>query len=321
MTDLRIDGDAVVYRAGFAADSRMGGLSHSLHNTKLIINMLKERFECMQPAIYLTSTDALKNFRSIICPSYKKNRSKSCRSCKKSCLRCNKKEDESLTHTCQNLEEMMEIQQAGDMLFRGFRCKTCGLYGIRDTKPVFYKEIRAYMCKKFGALICNWGEADDWLGADYTADTIIASHDKDLLMIPCRHYRLHKDQEIDASDPGMLQLIETEDNKGKIKKSLLGYGFVWFCAQMLSGDAVDNIPKPVKGFGPVKIYEYLSDKQTASEQWLAVCKFYREAGLTEDDMLLAGQLLWISRKAKEQFSFDLIYKEVLANEQTTNSNT
>lgn len=71
--DLRIDGDNVVYTAGFAADSRGGDISHSLYNTKLIINKYMNMFPgtCKVP---LTSQKASDNFRTQIVDNYKANR-------------------------------------------------------------------------------------------------------------------------------------------------------------------------------------------------------------------------------------------------------
>lgn len=72
--DLRIDGDAIVYTAGFAADSRGGDLSHSLYNAKLIIQSIIDKFIPCDVTIYLTHTDPTKNFRNQIVDDYKANR-------------------------------------------------------------------------------------------------------------------------------------------------------------------------------------------------------------------------------------------------------
>jgi 5'-3' exonuclease len=72
--DLRIDGDVVVYRAGYAADSRGGDLSHSLHNVKLIINSIKNKFDPCTLKVYLSNPDPKVNFRTQIYPEYKANR-------------------------------------------------------------------------------------------------------------------------------------------------------------------------------------------------------------------------------------------------------
>ncbi len=80
-TDLRIDGDVICYMAGHAADSRGGGLSHSLYNTKLIMMSIIDKFSPCNVNTYLTSRNPKDNFRTEIYPAYKQNRTQ-CPKCK-----------------------------------------------------------------------------------------------------------------------------------------------------------------------------------------------------------------------------------------------
>ncbi len=289
---LMIDGDGIVYRAGFASDSRGGDVSHSLHNTKVIINSIIKRFSPCDVTVYLTSQNGSLNFRSRLVDDYKANRAKKCNKCKG-----------------KNLTEMEGIQRKNELIFRAFSCDDCGQCPIKDTKPVYYQEIRNYLIEKFKAKVCNWGEADDWLGTNYTKQTIIASNDKDLLMVPCHHWRITDELGITASDPGWLELL-TNKSGGK---SVKGVGFKWFACQLLSGDTIDNIHKPRAGFGPVAIYDYLNPLDTIEKLWIAVESFYRDCGKT-DLLLTNAQLLWMARKPRQIFSLDvlqeLIYEEV-----------
>lgn len=288
MWDLRIDGDAIVYKAGHAADSRGGGLANSLHNTKLIVRSLIDRFYPCKAKVLLSSTNANDNFRSVIYEAYKGNRRKICNN--KACP------GGELIHV-----GVINNVETG-AVYRGFRCTACGAT-VKDPKPVYYAEIRKYLIKKFGALVCRWGEADDWLGVHRSENTIIASADKDLLMIPAWHWRLQSSTGMKVTDPGVLELKETGSGK-----DLKGFGFKWFCAQMLLGDTIDNIIKPQKNFGPVKIFNYFNDLKDSNPQrvWQHVKDFYRHTGHDDATLLLNAKLLWIAREPKQQFSEDLI---------------
>ncbi len=243
--DLRIDGDAIVYIAGFAADYRGGELSHSLYNAKLIIENIKTKFYPNQTTVFLTSQNSEDNFRFKLVSDYKANRKGA-------------------------------------------------------PKPKFYKEIRKYLIDRYSAIVCKWGEADDWLCTDTQENTVIASKDKDLLMVPATHYRIHLYETIVASDPGELLLIEKNG-----KKECKGHGFKWFVYQLLYGDSVDNIHKPLKNFGPVKIHKILSYRHDIYTMWKTAELFYRLVG-KEDLLMINAQLLWMSRKPEQIFSVSVL---------------
>ncbi len=295
MYDLRIDGDGIVYKAGHAADSRGGDVSHSIYNAKLIINSIIERFKDSKVTLLLTSRDPAANFRTQVVDDYKANRSKKCNKCKST-----------------NLEEMLEIQRIPNVekpeesaIFRGFKCLSCSHYPIRDSKPVFYREIRQYLIDRMAAKVCQWGEADDWLGTDYTENTIIATNDKDPLMIPCLHWRIDAEIGIRATDPGCLELITKEAINGVKRHSVKGFGFAWFCAQMILGDTVDNIHKPKKGFGPTKVIPLFENCNSIRTYWDTVVGFYKDCG-AEDRLILTGQLLWMARRKRQIFSLEVV---------------
>lgn len=274
--DMRIDGDTILCRAGFSADSRSDEMSHSLYNVKLIIEMLKAKFPGKM-SVYLSGSKAV-NFRYNLTDTYKSNRALKCKT-----VGC---EQKGLT--------ALPTQQSASRFFSAFECDSCGQM-IRDTKPVYYQEIRQYLLAKYSAIAVPWGEADDWLGVNPTVQTVIVSNDKDLLMLPAYHYRLNSEKLLQTSDPGQLWLSED-------RKKILGGGFKWFCCQLLMGDAVDGIKKPVKGWGPVKIYDEMGGNLTARQMWDKASANYPD----EEALLLNAQLLWISRKPKQMFSFELL---------------
>ena len=113
----------------------------------------------------------------------------------------------------------------------------------KDTaKPIHYQAIRDYMVKHLGAEVIEGIEADDKLALCQTEDTMIATIDKDLLMVAGKHYNFVT---------GVYRDVTQEE------------GNRWFYTQMLIGDKVDNIIG-LKGIGPVKAEKILSE----SENWL-----------------------------------------------------
>jgi len=154
-----VDGDILLYRCGFAADSQVkkqlkqqdpsltdGDLAHlleemdykniALHNAKQVLVHVAELFDGSSMRVFLTGDGNFREQIATLLP-YKGNRDP--------------------TH-----------------------------------KPKYYKEIKQYLIEVWGAEIVHGQEADDALGiAQYERNdesTVIVSVDKDLDMIPGHHY-------------------------------------------------------------------------------------------------------------------------------------
>jgi len=142
-------------------------------------------------------------------------------------------------------------------------------------KPFWLEKCRQYLIATFNAEVVDGQEADDALGIAQTEDTIICSIDKDLLMIPGRHYNFVKDefQEV-TNDSGMLH----------------------FYMQCLTGDRSDNI-KGIEKIGPKKAEKILAGCVTEQEMFNAV----REAYSNDEEFLMNGRVLWIRRKENEDW--------------------
>ena len=152
-------------------------------------------------------------------------------------------------------------------------------------KPFWLEKCRQYLIATFNAEVVNGQEADDALGIAQTEDTIICSIDKDLLMIPGRHYNFVKDefQEV-TNDSGMRH----------------------FYMQCLTGDRSDNI-KGIEQIGPKKAEKILVGCITEQELFNAV----REAYSNDEEFLMNGRVLWIRRKENEDWKerFDTLIQE------------
>lgn len=152
-------------------------------------------------------------------------------------------------------------------------------------KPFWLEKCRQYLIATFNAEVVDGQEADDALGIAQTEDTIICSIDKDLLMIPGRHYNFVKDefQEV-TNDSGMRH----------------------FYMQCLTGDRSDNI-KGIEQIGPKKAEKILTGCITEQELFNAV----REAYSNDAEFLMNGRVLWIRRKENEDWKerFDTLIQK------------
>lgn len=94
--------------------------------------------------------------------------------------------------------------------------------GNRQTshKPYWYKEIRQFLIDS-GAVVCDGIEADDALGYRQHEDTVLCTIDKDLKMIQGWHYNWRNNEKV------FITAQEAED---------------FHSVQLLTGDRTDNIP-------------------------------------------------------------------------------
>lgn len=151
--------------------------------------------------------------------------------------------------------------------------------GTRSTvKPTHYDAIRQFLVDVYDAKVSTGMEADDMLGLNQTEDTVIVSLDKDLDMIPGRHYNWVADKEY------------TIDELEGMRK---------FYAQMLTGDSTDNI-LGLYGVGPnsthvkkLKDMDEESMKKSVIEQYRARFGLYHGQFLQE-----TSKLLWILQKGR-----------------------
>lgn len=115
----------------------------------------------------------------------------------------------------------------------------------KQPKPVHYDAIRDYLVNVHGAVIVDEMEADDILGIKQTDETIIASIDKDLDMIPGWHYNWRKED---------LYYVERDEATRN------------FYRQLLTGDSTDNIVG-IPGIGPKKADAILNTVDGQMEFW------------------------------------------------------
>ena len=145
-------------------------------------------------------------------------------------------------------------------------------------KPVHYKLVKDYLIKQYKAQIVDGMEADDALSLSQTDDTVIATVDKDLLMVEGKHYNYVKEtwQDVTAEE-----------------------GEQFFYKQMLTGDKVDNIIG-IHGIGEKKATKLLNN--TPREEWDKVIIDLYLKEFNPDGFQRAvenAHLLWMLRKNKQ----------------------
>ena len=140
-------------------------------------------------------------------------------------------------------------------------------------KPLGYKRLVNYCRENHNFKLIEGLEADDTIGIEATrhADpsNIIVSPDKDLKQIPSVLWNLTDD---------VVEITKEEGDR-------------WHLVQSLSGDPTDGY-SGCPGIGVKRATELLDKNEN---QWEAVCKAYRDRGLSEDDALLNARLAKILR--------------------------
>jgi len=140
-------------------------------------------------------------------------------------------------------------------------------------KPLGYKRLLNYCRKNHNFKLIEGLEADDTIGIEATrhADphNIIVSPDKDMRQIPSVLWNLTDD---------VVEITKEEGDR-------------WHLVQSLSGDPTDGY-SGCPGIGVKRATELLDKNEN---QWEAVCKAYRDRGLSDDDALLNARLAKILR--------------------------
>ena len=265
-----IDGDILVYRAGFATeksyyevyptDPSYSGSPIGVYKTKRDIpEMYKtEEYELNRATEAEPTSFAITVLRQMI----------------KGIL------DGVSEHTGGNVDFQMYL--SGKTNFRNDVKANHKYKGNRDNvaKPVHYAALREALEDKYFAIVSDNKEADDDLAiaqCTLSVDTCIASIDKDLLQVAGLHYDIVK----------KTMTTVTEDE-----------GLKLFYEQLLKGDAVDNIIG-LKGIGLVKARKLLKDAHTEAEMFKVCNDMYNLHEREEWEIESNAQLLWLLRSEEE----------------------
>lgn len=162
-------------------------------------------------------------------------------------------------------------------------------------RPKWLPEAQQYLKDKYNAIEAVNCEADDLLGVwqcTLGKDTIICTLDKDLRMIPGKHYSW----EI----RGTSKLGKEWVRPSEIAHVTTYEATIHFYKQLIIGDPVDGI-KGIKGSGEKAAERILSNFINEEDMLQAV----REAYGNDEEMLMNGKCLWIWRKENDIWSPNL----------------
>lgn len=138
-------------------------------------------------------------------------------------------------------------------------------------EPIHRKATHNFLIREWNAIETDGYEADDALGCEQNDETVICSLDKDLLMIPGRHY----------SWPIM--------RKGKIVRDHTFHdvsyiaGLQHFYKQMLIGDTADNIIG-VAGIGKVKAHNTIINLLQEDKMYNKVLDLYQQEAVGQQSL-------------------------------------
>lgn len=145
--------------------------------------------------------------------------------------------------------------------------------------PIHRIACHQFLIDNLGAIETDGYEADDALGVEQSEDTVICSIDKDMLMIPGKHY----------SWPITRKGVVVRDHIEKNVK--YEEGIKHFFKQMLIGDKADNIIG-VDKIGPVKASKIIDPLDTEKEMYNIVREMYQD----DDRFNMNLDCLWIWRQ-------------------------
>lgn len=173
----------------------------------------------------------------------------------------------------------------------------------KQDKPFHWINLTAYILSQPNVRIAYGCEADDEIAVSHVSQphsSIICTRDKDLRMVPGWHYGWECGKQPEFGPVEYDALGKIELIRGKSGNKITGGGFKFFGAQLLTGDVVDNIGG-LRGVGPVKAYELLSNASSEREVFSAVQRYYEEVVGDDWRKSLEEQchLLWIIRERNE----------------------
>lgn len=149
-------------------------------------------------------------------------------------------------------------------------------------KPIHLEALREYALEKQNAeLAPDTLEADDALGINQTDNTMIVSLDKDLLMVPGKHFSW----EINGKGWSKPDKFFTQDVIG---------GMRLFFEQCLKGDTADNI-KGIEKIGNKRAKALLADCVTEQEMFDTV----RDAYSNDEEFIMNASVLWIMQHEED----------------------
>jgi hypothetical protein len=185
--------------------------------------------------------------------------------------------------------------------------------GRKQSKPYHYYNLIVHILNAYETIVMENGlEADDGLCIYQTeaasrgsGDTTICSRDKDVRQCKGTHYSWECGKQA-AIGPyycdglGTLTLTRDVSLKSPKPPKLTGYGSKYLYAQIIMGDAVDNVGG-AKSKGPVAAYATLWDANSESDCYERTRESYRKLYLdnADDKLKREADLVYMIRELDE----------------------
>lgn len=192
----------------------------------------------------------------------------------------------------------------GNGNFRYVIAKQKKYKGARPPKPFHYQHLLDYMSEELDVVRKDGLEGDDTMAIFQThyekkgKPSCIVSIDKDLRQVPGWTYspeiwNAPKYGPIFVDEMGEIELVKKSTWK------IVGNGLKFFYSQILTGDAVDNVPG-LNGCGAKMAFTLINECTTEGEMYEAVRWAYRDVSWQPDECLLEqAQLVWMVREVNE----------------------
>jgi 5'-3' exonuclease len=275
---VHVDGDVVVYRAGFAAE-------HNIYH----VHWVEDGLEKVQ------SFDGKKAFAKWLDANPGKNHwveNETQVEPEQACLYNVHSILKSIANDLQvDKENDLIVYLSGPTNYRTGVATIKPYKGNRDPtkKPVHAPAIKELMRNRYNAITTDGIEADDAMATAHYAmwqqdemSSVIATIDKDLDTVPGLHHNFAREKPEERS-------YYVTPEEARIK----------FWKQMITGDTIDNIPG-IPGAGPSKADKALGgwDGVDEREAYEIVRGLYVQSYKDKADeaLLEMGRLLWIQRK-------------------------
>ena len=161
-------------------------------------------------------------------------------------------------------------------------------------RPKYLTAVKQYLISEHNAIISDGNEADDLCGIDQCQsnaagqDTVLYHIDKDLNMIPGKHY----------NPPLTRNGVVIKEEKEYIVSPADALRF--FYTQLLVGDPTDGI-KGAPGIGKVKAERILQGLTTEEELFSAVRDYFS----CDEELILNARCLWIWRKENDEWNIPI----------------
>lgn len=153
----------------------------------------------------------------------------------------------------------------------------------KQDKPIHYDTVRRYLIERYNARVVDGMEADDAIAIEASTGTgsmVVVSPDKDFRQLP------------------NIMLYDPRTKETRESSEVEALRFLY--SQMIMGDRSDNI-MGIPKCGEKAAQRALEGLTTEKDMYNKVLSMYKEHGLSEIDLTINANLLYLLRKPYEYY--------------------